>query len=212
MNIRRYTPSARLVIPLTETDIGRPIGDLSTSLVDADLTAFGNQVLDDLVVRTAEVKGNNRRDYMVSIRPYRTTENVIDGVVITFEDVTDRKRTDDAIRESEQRFRTLFELSNDSVVLIEAETLRFVEANQLAHNNLGYTHEEFLQLTVFDIEAKQDEEEIKRVVAKLINDESQEFVTSHWTKNKEIRETKVRVRAIELSDKQYFLSIWKPLH
>lgn len=212
MNIRRYTPSARLVIPLTETDIGRPIGDLSTSLVDADLTAFGNQVLDDLVVRTAEVKGNNRRDYMVSIRPYRTTENVIDGVVITFEDVTDRKRTDDAIRESEQRFRTLFELSNDSVVLIDAETLRFVEANQLAHNNLGYTHEEFLQLTVFDIEAKQDEEEIKRVVAKLINDESQEFVTSHWTKNKEIRETKVRVRAIELSDKQYFLSIWKPLH
>ena len=121
---------------------------------------------------------------MVSIRPYRTTENVIDGVVITFEDVTDRKRTDDAIRESEQRFRTLFELSNDSVVLIDAETLRFVEANQLAHNSLGYTHEEFLQLTVFDIEAKQDEEEIKRVVAKLINDESQAFVTSHWTKTK----------------------------
>ena len=210
LKIRRFTPSAVAVIPLTESDIGRPIGDLSTALIDADLTRFGKQVLDDLAIRTAELKGNNQRDYKLTVRPYRTAENVIDGVVITFEDVTERKRIDDALRESEQRFRTLFELSNDAVVLVDTETLRFVEANQHAHQNLGYTHEEFLNLSIIDIEAKQDEKEIRSVVKKLINKEHLDFVTLHRTRTGEIREVQVRIRTTEIAERKFLLSTWKP--
>ncbi|MCU7829290.1 MAG: PAS domain-containing protein [Candidatus Thiodiazotropha sp. (ex Myrtea sp. 'scaly one' KF741663)] len=95
--IRRFTPKATEIIPLTGTDSGRPIRHFATSLINTELTEYGRQVLEDLAVREVEVKSHDGRIFLIKIRPYRTTNNVIDGVVITFSDITARKQADEAL-------------------------------------------------------------------------------------------------------------------
>ena len=68
------------------------------------------------------------------------------GVVSVVRDITDRKRAEEALRESEDRHRAMFEQAADSLVLVDAETGELVQFNDKAHQNLGYTREEFERL------------------------------------------------------------------
>jgi two-component system CheB/CheR fusion protein len=68
-------------------------------------------VLDDLVLHEQEVRSADGKVYAMRVRPYRTTTNVIDGVVMTFNDVTAQKTIETALRESEARGKRLSESS-----------------------------------------------------------------------------------------------------
>ena len=72
-------------------------------MIDTDLSIYGAEVLKDLVVREAEVKSQDGHAYRMKIRPYRTIANVIDGVVITFEDISKRTKVDLELAEKENR-------------------------------------------------------------------------------------------------------------
>lgn len=86
--IKRYTDQAKNVIRLIPSDVGRPIGDLASSLHYADLVHDAKEVLRTLVFKEAEIHADNERCYLMRIMPYRTTDNVIDGLVLTFIDIT----------------------------------------------------------------------------------------------------------------------------
>ena len=100
--IRRFTPRATEIIPLTASDAGHPIKDLASQLIGLDLAEYGELVLKDLAVREVEAQSQNGDSYILRVRPYRTTSNVIDGVVITIEDVTARKSLEVARKDSER--------------------------------------------------------------------------------------------------------------
>ena len=93
--IRRYTPPAVNAYRLIATDVGRPLGDLASHL-DVDLTADLQSVLDSLVPVEREVHSRQGGCYLVRIQPYRTLDNVIEGVVLTLTDVSKLKRISDA--------------------------------------------------------------------------------------------------------------------
>ena len=102
LRIARFTPTTTELINLIHTDVGRPVGHFVSNLVGYDRLAVDVQaVLDDLVPREAEVQTTAGRWYLMRVRPYRTLENVIEGAVITFIDITERKRAEDAQRQSE---------------------------------------------------------------------------------------------------------------
>jgi two-component system CheB/CheR fusion protein len=157
LRVRRFTPSATEIIPLTATDCGRPINHLASPLKDADLAEYGRRVLEDLALRETQIESQDGRCYVMRIRPYRTVANVIDGVVITFEDITDRKRADDKVRESEERYRVLFDNISEAVLVHPPTTERmpgkFTEVNQAACDLLGYSRRELQQFTVHDLSA-----------------------------------------------------------
>ena len=88
LGIRRFTPMATKLFPLTNTDIGRPIKHFTSTLIDIDLFDCAQSVLKDLSMYEIEVKDTEGKSYRMRVRPYRTINNVIDGVVITFEDIT----------------------------------------------------------------------------------------------------------------------------
>ncbi|MCA9695388.1 MAG: PAS domain-containing protein, partial [Myxococcales bacterium] len=88
LNIKRYTEQARRVIRLIPSDIGRPIGDLVSRVQYDRLSEDAAEVLRTLVLREIEVQGEGDAWYLMRVLPYRTTENVIDGLVITFVDIT----------------------------------------------------------------------------------------------------------------------------
>ena len=81
--IKRYTPAAAGVIKLIQTDIGRPLGDLKTSFPGLDPAKLSKQVLKDLNTISTEILSEGGIWYALKMMPYRTIENVIDGVVMT---------------------------------------------------------------------------------------------------------------------------------
>ena len=88
LKIKRYTEQARRVIRLIPSDVGRPIGDLASSLRYDDVVEDARSVLANLHPREVEVQSEAGEHYVVRILPYRTTENVIDGLVLTFHDIS----------------------------------------------------------------------------------------------------------------------------
>ncbi len=88
MNVRRFTEQAKKVINLRESDVGRPLTDLTTSLDYPELIDDVGSVLRTLEFRERVIHAVDGRRYSVRIMPYRTADNVIDGSVITFIDLT----------------------------------------------------------------------------------------------------------------------------
>jgi two-component system CheB/CheR fusion protein len=88
LNIKRYTEQAKRLIRLIPSDIGRSIGDLVSNLNYSALVTDAAEVLRTLAFKEVEVQAADGRWYLVRMLPYRTMENMIDGLVVTFVDVT----------------------------------------------------------------------------------------------------------------------------
>lgn len=87
LNIKRHTERARRVVRMIPSDVGRPIGDLVSNLRYSSLVEDAREVLRTLVFKESEVQGEDGTRYLMRIMPYRTTDNVIDGLVLTFVNV-----------------------------------------------------------------------------------------------------------------------------
>jgi chemotaxis protein methyltransferase CheR/two-component system CheB/CheR fusion protein len=87
LNVRRFTSFCTPLFRLIESDVGRPLSDIVTELEYPDLQQDVNQVLGTLVFCEKQIKTHKNQWYKVRIMPYRTQENVIDGVVITLLDI-----------------------------------------------------------------------------------------------------------------------------
>ena len=98
MRILRFTPAASKIINLIVSDIGRPVAHLVSNLVGYNrLVADVQEVLATLVTREVDVLTQEGRNYTMRIQPYRTLDNVIEGAVISFVDITAIMRTRDAL-------------------------------------------------------------------------------------------------------------------
>jgi PAS domain-containing protein len=92
LRLKRYTAQATPIARLIATDVGRPITDIAWSLRYDTLAEDVKQVLESLVVKQTEVVAEDGSTYTMRIHPYRTLDGVIDGVVITFMDISAVKR------------------------------------------------------------------------------------------------------------------------
>ncbi|MCA1785135.1 MAG: PAS domain-containing protein, partial [Desulfobacteraceae bacterium] len=110
LHILRFTPAAISLINLISTDVGRPVGHIVSNFKNYDHFPKDVQaVLDTLISIKAQVQTKDDRWYSMSIQPYRTLENVIEGAVITFVDITETRQTDEAYRILEQKYNALSE-------------------------------------------------------------------------------------------------------
>ncbi len=92
LRIRRFTPMAEKIMNLIATDVGRPITDIKPNLKIQDLRQSIARVIDTLEIHENDVEDNGGRWYSMRIRPYRTLDNKIDGVVLVFLDIESRLR------------------------------------------------------------------------------------------------------------------------
>ncbi len=117
--------------------------------------------------------------------------------------------TEEALRESEERYRAIFEQAADAVVLIDAETGAFVEFNDKAYQSLGYTREEFGKLRIADFEVIESAEEVAKRIDKIVKEGADSFETKHRTKGGEIQDVQVSARAISLGGRCFIQTIWR---
>src|SRR5262249_19916161 len=99
LNVRRFTTQTTHIIKLIPGDAGRPIHHTTPQPEYPELADDRREVLHTLVFRERVAPARDQRWYSIRILPYRTLENVIDGVVITFTDVTAAKRLEVALRD-----------------------------------------------------------------------------------------------------------------
>ncbi|MCB1960218.1 MAG: EAL domain-containing protein [Rhodocyclaceae bacterium] len=105
LRVRRYTPSATRMFALIPGDVGRPIGDVARRFSNGVLRDECARVLADLKSFEEEVCGDDGRWYQLSILPYRTVDNLIDGVVITFSEITRLKQAYAELHARERHLR-----------------------------------------------------------------------------------------------------------
>jgi two-component system CheB/CheR fusion protein len=98
LHVRRYTSQATRLFKLIPGDVGRPLSDIVSDLVYPDLLGNAEEVLRTLAYSEREIATVDGRWFQVKIMPYRTLENVIDGVVITFNDISTAKRLEAELR------------------------------------------------------------------------------------------------------------------
>lgn len=116
LRITRYTPSAVALFNLIPTDVGRPLTDLTTHLDYSSLGDDALRVLERLVPVEREVGEASGNWYLVRVLPYRTLDDRIAGIVLTLIDITERKRSQEALRESEGRFSAIVDQATVGVV------------------------------------------------------------------------------------------------
>jgi two-component system CheB/CheR fusion protein len=101
--VRRVTPAARDAFNVLQSDIGRPISDFKPNIDVPDLDQLLHDVIDTLAMRERRVSDRQGRQYSLRLRPYRTTENKIDGAVITLVDINGGGQDSDGSKAAKQK-------------------------------------------------------------------------------------------------------------
>jgi two-component system CheB/CheR fusion protein len=150
LRILRFTPSTSAVINLILSDIGRPVSHIVSNLVGYDrLLTDVQSVLDTLRPIDAQVQTTAGKWYAMAIRPYRTLQNVIEGAVLTFMDISDMKRVEAELAQANKLLR-LAVVVRDAYDAITVQDMagQTIAWNPAAVRLYGWTEEEALAMNV----------------------------------------------------------------
>jgi two-component system CheB/CheR fusion protein len=135
LHIRQFTPPMQKLIRVLPSDIGRPISDIRLHLNIEDLDSLLREVSETLVMHESDVQDKEGRWYLLRIRPYRTSDNKIEGLVIVLVDI-------DQLRSSQQN---LIEARDFSQTLVENVPIPVVALDQAC--NIKFVNTAFRELT-----------------------------------------------------------------
>jgi PAS domain S-box-containing protein len=128
--------------------------------------------------------------------------------LVLLRDISERRRAEEALRERERVFESIVRQARDSIALIDAETGRLVDFNDAACRSLGYTREEFAQLTIGDVNADHPGEAIVPFLAALREKGDAVFETRHRRKDGEVRDARVSASAVDVAGRPCLSAIW----
>lgn len=155
--IRRYTREAVKVYRLAPADTGRPLADIRSLIQNVDLIPDAQAVLDTLIPRESVVLTQHNEWFLVRIIPYRTLENVIDGVVMTFSDISALKAVEEElIRQTEEAraardyAQSIVDTVREPLVVLNAR-FEVVSASRAFYRTFGVRPEETEGKTLFSL-------------------------------------------------------------
>jgi len=144
LRVKLTTPRAQDIFNLLRTDVGRPLSDITSRLTCTSLDADLRAVLEQLQPIDREVSSTDNRWYLVRIRPYRTTDDRIDGVVLMFQDITARRLAEREVAMSEERLRLLINSVTDYAIFTMTPEGDIHTWNTGAQRLFGYTADEII--------------------------------------------------------------------
>src|ERR1700740_1683935 len=112
--------------------------------------------VDAVEVFIANANVPDARSLNITGAPLRGVDGALQGGVVVFHDIPERKRAEEALRHSEQRYHLLFDSNPHPVWVYDLKTLAILDVNQSAVRNYGYSRAEFLSLTIKDIRPPED--------------------------------------------------------
>ena len=150
LRVRRFTPVAQRLFNLIPADAGRPLSDIRANLDVPDLETLILEVLDTLTIKELEVQTLGGIWYNLRIRPYRTTENKIDGVVLVLVDIDDLKRSAATLEEARNYAEAIVETVQVPLIVLDSD-LRVNKANRSFYEKFQVSPLETAQSLIFEL-------------------------------------------------------------
>jgi two-component system CheB/CheR fusion protein len=163
MNVRRFTPEANKIVNLIQSDLGRPLEHVMTNLTYEGMIEDLRNVLQNLTPKEVEVQSKEGHWFSMRIIPYRTTDNRIDGAVLTFININEQKdyqiKLQSALREKEEAHelvREVFDMNIEAMLVLDIDgnmiignttfsKLFGIEQNKIQGQKIDALGKEFLQ-------------------------------------------------------------------
>ena len=160
--IRKFTPAITRTVNLIDMDVGRPINHITHNITDENLVSDVDRVLKTLVPVEKDVRSKDGKWYMLRIHPYRTKDNYIKGIVITFIDITEKVETERALAESENMYRAFFRnlpnaLAYHRIILDDGgspEDFVFIDVNEPFEDLFGVRKDRLIGRRIRDIKSR----------------------------------------------------------
>lgn len=175
LNIRRFTKEATKLIKMIESDVGRPLTDISSRLKYDKIMDDIEEVLDRVTYKEIEIETENGEWYYTKILPYKTSKNVIDGVVITFTNISQRKKQ---ILNAEELVDNIFKTVLKPLLVLD-KNMRVVSANQPFYQTFNVKPQETIKESLYSLSNRQwDIPQLKNLLEDILpkNSEIKDYV------------------------------------
>lgn len=193
LKVRWFSPLVPRLIPLAATDIGRSITHFSTRFKAFNIVDHARQVLKDLITQEFEVQTEDNTFFLARIMPYRTMHNVIDGVVITFKDITEFKR----FRFTGERLAEVL-ASKDAMIVLDKDS-KIIFWSRGAERLYGYDEKSALTMDARDLVPGEKKEEFNSFLAGVCSGNTRDALETQRITRRGDTIT-VRVTAVALRD------------
>ena len=150
MMIRRFTREATHIYRLVPSDVGRLLSDIKSNLKGEDLLAKAQSVLETLVPIEQEVLTHDRAWYLLRIQPYRTLDNVIEGVVLTFTDISKRIAAETEVQLARELAENVIDTIREPLLVLDGE-LQVVSANRAFYQFFKVTIADTVGRKIYDL-------------------------------------------------------------
>jgi len=184
LRIKRFTPATGIFFKIIDADVGRPISDIAHNLTYDGFFEDIKQVLDDLRRIERELQTREGGSYIMRILPYRTVENVVDGVVITFVDVTAQKKSqeDEAAAKAAQVYtQTILDTVREPLVVLD-EDLHVMSANRSFYETFKVNREDTEQNPIYELgDGQWDIPRLRELLERILPEDKQfeDFEVTH---------------------------------
>jgi len=152
--VKRFTRDATRVFRLVATDTGRPLTDIKSTIVSGDIVADAQEVLDTMVPKEHVVQTSENLWYLARLTPYRTLENVIDGVVITFTDITALKSMEAEVHHARELAENIIDTVREPLVVLDPG-FRIVSASRSFYSTFRTVPGETTGRSLFELGDRQ---------------------------------------------------------
>jgi two-component system CheB/CheR fusion protein len=179
--IRRYTRDAALVYRLVATDVGRPLGDIKSDIEGVDLLANAQTVLNTLAPWEAEVHTASGTWYRARIQCYRTLDNVIDGVVLTVSDISQRIKAEAAAQSARELAENIVATVREPLIVLDG-TLKVVSVSRSFYRDFRVTPEDSLGRKIYELGNRQwDVPKLRELLENILprNQALDDFAAEH---------------------------------
>ncbi len=174
LNIRRYTDQATKIFKLIKSDIGRQFTDQVSDLVYPELSADALEVIRTLVFIQKPIPTKDGRWFSIRIMPYRTFDDRIDGLVITFINISDHKQLEVELFETTQMQNLLLNASSDIIIRLSTDW-KILDFNTEAEHfferkRKGVSNQNYFEMFVPEPKRKQAEKELIKLLNEMKED------------------------------------------
>ncbi|MHC1730151.1 MAG: chemotaxis protein CheB [Syntrophobacteraceae bacterium] len=202
--IKRFTPSMTRLFSLIPSDVGRSIRDITSKINCENLFSDARAVIETLQAKESEVQTRDGKRFSVRTLPYRTKENLIDGIVITFTDITRMKVAEESMQEAKLYSDAIVETVREPLIALDAD-LRVVSANRAFQRTFKLSHEEMAGRRIYELgDGQWDIPALRELLERIIAENSsfEEFEIEHNFPLAGLKKMLLNARRIEREEGQ----------